>query len=346
MNDVFSPTFAAFALVCLILLVLPFVPAFREWQWPTDATALPVAAAYAADIDHFARRLKADADARMGEGMPTGFEEFEVVEASPGEGDWAAGGKRLLSLRGVESAGPIRSTQPVYVEGNLRAGKGSALTAVYAAGDMRLGPSTQVSDWAHADGAMYFGEGCTALRRVSADVSIELAGGCWFERLEAPEIRFGDGTQAPRLGLPPTEPAPLDKIPGAVRQSPLLVLVRGDCALEAGKRYEGSLVVTGFLTIGAGAVLAGDVKARKGLSVGPGAHVLGAITCEKRIYMFPGSVARGPLICESDVLLGSGAVVGAPDAPTTVSANNMVVEEGVIAYGAVWAHEVGMVRVA
>ncbi len=53
-------TYAAFALVCLVLLTLPFVPAFVEWRRPTDLAALPVSANYTSDIDHFARRLHGD----------------------------------------------------------------------------------------------------------------------------------------------------------------------------------------------------------------------------------------------------------------------------------------------
>lgn len=345
MMDILSPTLAAFWVVCLVLLALPFIPAFREWRRPTDAKALPVSADYASDIDHFARRLQADARARMGEGTPTGFEEFELVETVPREGDWGAAGRRLLALRTIESPGAIRSTQPLYVEGNLSAGAESVFSSVYSNGDMRIGMASEISDWAHADGTLYLARDCAALRRVSANVSIEMDAGCWFERLEAPEIRFGEGFPAAQPVVPvDRRPVALDTLPGAVRQTPSLVLVRGDCALEGGKSYEGSLIVTGFLTIGPNAVLTGDLKAREGLSVGPGARVLGAITCEKRIYMFPGSSALGPLICESDVLIGSGAVIGRPDAPTTVSGKNMVMESGVVAYGAVWAHEVGMVR--
>ena len=72
----------------------------------------------------------------------------------------------------------------------------------------------------------------------------------------------------------------------------------------------------------------------------------GAITCEKRLYVFQDAKVAGPLISENDILIGANAVIGKPDAQTTISARNIIVEDGVVMHGAVWAHEVGMVKPA
>ena len=71
-------TYAAFAVICLLLLLtLPFMPAFCEWLWGSDFADLPISANYTSDIDHFARRLHADVSAWLGLGEPTGFEDFD-----------------------------------------------------------------------------------------------------------------------------------------------------------------------------------------------------------------------------------------------------------------------------
>jgi cytoskeletal protein CcmA (bactofilin family) len=341
-------TCIAFALTCGVLLTAPFVPAFREWLYPTDAGVLPVSANYASDIDHFARRLHADASARLGSGPSTGYEEFDFVAdlpQSPDGMDWRKAGKRLISRIGIDSQQPIHSTQPVYVEGSLRGGAQSSFTALYATGDIELGPQSEITDWAHADGVVRLGGNSTGLRRISAGAAIELGNEAWFERLEAPLLRFGSQAES-APAAPPFEgtPAGYADLPGALRQTPDLYLIRGDCALPPGKAYEGSLVVTGFLTIGAGTRVDGDIKAREGASIGPGAIVQGALTCEKRIYVFSQARIWGPVISESDVLIGAGAVIGLPKAQTTVSANNIIVEDGVNVHGALWAHEIGMVK--
>ncbi|MDI1239945.1 MAG: polymer-forming cytoskeletal protein [Polaromonas sp.] len=344
-------TYTAFALVCLLLLTLPFVPAFREWLRPTDFAALPISANYTTDIDHFARRLHADVSAKLGLGEPTGYEDFEFVDdpdwAAGTELDWGKAEKRLIARSSITSPLPIHSAQPVYVQGSLRAGAESVFPALYATGDIDLGEHSTVRDWAHADGVLRMGPRSVALRRVSAGSAIELGNEAWFERLNAPTLRFG----AQPSPVQPTAdavqtPASYADLPGAVQQTPLLYLIRGDCALPAGSIYQGSLVVTGFLTIGAATTIVGDIKAREGVSIGHRASVQGAVTCEKRVYVYKEASAWGPVVSESDILIGASALVGLPEAPTTVTARNIIVEDGVVVHGTLWAREIGMVKQA
>ncbi|MDP2032469.1 MAG: polymer-forming cytoskeletal protein [Polaromonas sp.] len=344
-------TYAAFALVCLLLLTLPFVPAFREWLRPTDFAALPISANYTTDIDHFARRLHADASARLGLGEPTGYEDFDFVgdpaSAAGTDLDWRKAEKRLIARSSITSTSPVRSVQPVYVQGSLQGGAESAFAALYATGDISLGEHSSVDDWAHADGVLRMGQRSVALRRVSAGNAIELGNDTWFERLHAPALRFGSRVShvVPPAGAEQT-PASYADLPGAVQQTPLLYLIRGDCALPPARIYRGSLVVTGFLTIGAATSIVGDIKAREGVSIGHRASVQGAVTCEKRVYVYRDAQTWGPVVSESDILIGANALVGLPDAPTTVTARNIIVEDGVVVHGTLWAREIGMVKQA
>ena len=338
-------TLAAFALVCLLLLTLPFIPAYREWRHPSDVAALPVSANYASDIEHFSRRLRADVAAKMGRGSATGFEDFALVDFPIDTSQWPKYGKRLIARQSIDTQAPIRSASQLYVEGDMRAGGNSAFSSLYAAGDIALGSESEVHDWAYAEGVFRLGDNGVALRRISAGVAIELGKEVWFERLQAPTLSFGLQSQKPKQSRQITQlPASYADLPNAVQQTPALFLIRGDCALPAGKIYTGSLVVTGFLTVGQDTTVMGDIKARIGLSIARRACVEGAITCEKRIYVFKDARVLGPVVSESDILIGARASIGLPDALTTVSANNIIVEEGATIHGAVWAHEIGMVK--
>jgi len=338
-------TFAIFALVCLLLLTLPFIPAYKEWRYPSDMAALPVSANYTTDIEHFSRRLHADVTARLGRGPGTGFEDFDFVDFPIGNMQWQKTRKRLIAQQSINTQAPIRSAGQLYVEGDLRTGENSAFSALYATGDIALGGESEVHDWAHADGVFRIGDNGVALRRISAGVAIELGTEVWFERLQAPTLTFGLASQQPKAsGQYAQTPASYADLPNAVQQTPSLYLIRGDCALPAGKLYEGSLVVTGFLTVGQGTTVIGDLKARIGVSIARRASVEGAVTCEKRIYVFKDAQAFGPIVSESDVLIGARAVIGSPDAITTITANNIIIESGATVHGAVWANEIGMVK--
>lgn len=338
-------TYTAFALICLVLLTLPFVAAFQEWRHPTDFSALPVSPNYTSDIDHFAKRLHADASAKLGLGMPTGYEEFDFVTDPLEDMVWSKASKRLISRLSIQTTAPIRSARPLYVEGGIRAGADSAFTSLYATGDIDLGAESELHDWAHADGVLRLGKNSVALRRISAGKAIELGNEGWFERLHAPKVQFGSSSATLALPtLPKQIPASFADLPDVVKQTPVLFLIRGDCALPAGKIYRGSLIVTGFLTVGTGTVVVGDIKSRAGVSIGSGATVQGAITCEKRVYVFNNARVFGPVVSESDILIGSHAVIGLPDDLTTVSARNIIVEDGVVVHGTIWALEIGMVK--
>ncbi len=350
-------TYAAFALVCLLLLTLPFIPAYKEWRHPSDVAALPVSANYTSDIEHFSRRLHADATAKLGRGPATGFEDFDFVEFPIDSMQWQQTRKRLIARQSIHTSASIRSASQLYVEGDVQTGPNSAFSSLYSTGDIALGSESEVHDWGHADGIFRLGDNGVALRRISAGVAIELGKEVWFERLQAPTLLFGvghaghlgylsglAGGQPKRTVHYAQTPASYADLPNAVRQTESLYLIRGDCALPAGRLYEGSLVVTGFLTVGQGTTVIGDIKARIGVSVARRASVEGAITCEKRIYVFKDARAFGPIVSESDVLIGARATVGSPDAMTTVTANNIIIEEGAVVHGAVWANEIGMVK--
>lgn len=338
-------TYVAFFLICLVLLALPFVPAFREWRYPSDFAALPISADYSIDVGYFARRLQADAAGKLGLGASTGYEEFDFV-TGPIEGvNLSEGHKRLILRDSIETGKSVRNSSPVYVQGSISAGAESRFSALYAEGDITLGTRSEISDWAHADGVMRIGANSIALRRLSAGVAIELGNEACFERLYAPTLRFGlINSVISKLAEVNLTEASFADLPDAIKQTASLFLIRGDCALPAQKIYRGSLVVSGFLTIGQGTTVIGDVKARSGVSIGRGAAVQGAITCERRIYIFREASVLGPLISESDVLIGASAVIGQLHVPTTVSAINIIIEKGAIVHGTIWAHEIGMVK--
>ncbi len=338
-------TLALFALVCLLLLTLPFVPAYLEWQFPSDIDALPVSANYTSDIDYFARRLQADVMARLELGPSTGFEEFDFVTSPVETMRWNDGNIRLIARRSIDSATGIQSSRQLYVEGDIRTGTDSSFSSLYASGNIELGSRSEIHDWAHAAGMLRLRHNGVALRRISAGMGIELGNEVWFERLQAPTVRFSLQARQPQAPVQIVQTtASYADLPHAIEQTPSLYLIRGDCILPEGRIYQGSLVVTGFLIIGKDTTVVGDIKAREGVSISRRGRVEGAITCEKRIYIFKDATVFGPVISESDILLGARAVIGLPESLTTVTARNIIVEEGSTVHGEVWAHEIGMVK--
>lgn len=333
-----------FIALCIFLLTVPFVPAYREWRSPEDCAPLPISRSYANEIDYFADQFRDKASAEIALMDDTAHRYFELVCDPPDQMDWLAPTRPLIARQQVDLPFSVRCQQPLYALSSLCCTRDSSFSAVYSHGEIRLGPYSEILDWAHAEGAIELDVACIALRRLSSNVAIDLAAQCCFERIHAPVIRFGE---IPADTPPPDSPgsfsADIDMLPGAIRRTPNLYMIKGDCSLPPGHVFKGSLIVTGRLIIGNYTTIIGDIKAREGTIIGTGVRIIGSLTSEDRIYILDHAEIAGPLISETDIVLGAGTIIGRFDSPTTVSAENIIAKSGAVAHGALWARNVGVV---
>lgn len=232
-----------------------------------------------------------------------------------------------------------------FSNGDLCCEEGSTHRAVCARGRIAVRGGARILDWAHADGVIVLQAGSVGLRRLTAGRVIELGRDCCFERLHAPEVRFGsiphrDG----QSGLPaePREQA-WSAVRGAQPARADCWFFDGDCNVPEGASLLGSAVVTGVLRLGTGSVVRGDVKARKGIVLGAGSSIEGAVTCEQDIHFLEGASAAGPVISEQAVFLAEAVRIGTPMVLTTLSAATVVAQVGARVHGTAWAHETGVV---
>jgi len=316
------------------MLAVPFIPLWQEWRRPTDDAPLAVDLGDANDIDYFAERFRRETRDRVVR---------RAWSAEPAS--WADAQEPILARGPLELAAPVRCTQPVHVTGDLVAPSGSSFEALLVDGDLDVGADAQVTGWVRAAGNIRIGAGTIALRRVSAGRGIEIARECSFERMSAPRIVFGSddglaGALAPGMH---GEARDLAALPGASIAVPGVVRVGRDTSLEAGAVYEGTLIVAGSLTVGDGAVLTGSVKAHDGIVVGERARIGGAVVSRRNIHLLAHCRVGGPVVSEADIVIGEGVVVGSVEKPTSVTAENILVAQGAVAHGSVWAHDIGVV---
>lgn len=328
----------AFLLASGSLMLLPFAPAWREWRRPTDVEPLSVPADGGQDPYFHARRLRE----RMAQAREQGAGAFVPIDEVDPLDDTENVNLPILAARPVRTLGAVQTSRALYATDDLDLRGGAVLSQVLAEGRLDLGPSSRVTGWAHAGKELQLGENSVAAQRVSSEGVLRLARGCCFERVHAPEVRFGEPREA---AAAPGELAEgdLSQLPGASRRGEALVHVEGDCTLPERTRFRGSLVATGVLVIGHGSVIEGSVKARKGIQVGRGARVTGSVICENGLHVLRDARIEGPLVSETHLLIAAGARLGRPQALSTVSASALIVEEGVVAHGTVWARRAGVV---
>lgn len=185
---------------------------------------------------------------------------------------------------------------------------------------------------------------------IRSDRAVTLARHTHFRTIEAPVIVFGQRRTAPSdtAGQPvPLHDHPLTPhapLPGAQPWGDGGWRVEGNCTLLGHRHWRGSLVVTGVLAVGAGALVQGDIKAHRGIVIGEGAVVTGSVISDSGVRVFCDAVIGGPVLAETVLELGSGARLGSPQAPTSVSAGTLLVDDGVLVHGSVQAAQAGQVR--
>ena len=333
-----------FCIICSSLLIIAFRPAWEEWRRPTDSKPLPVSPNYSSEIDHFASRFRAIALAMIDKNGRAPDQKFAFVPRDPDQFDWTKSPLPLMSTQSIKTRNAVRCKVPLFVDGNMESSGGDSFKAIYVQGTLSLGSNSRILEWAHADADVVFGASCNAPRRMSSTVAVNLDDGCSFERISAPIVRFGARLPIePRNGDADLVEETFASVPQAIRRTDSLYMIKGDCDLPAGKTYRGSLVVTGYLSIGAGTRIIGDVKARMGIVVGAGAVIGGSLICEKKIQILEQACIKGPVISETVILIGACSRIGIPEIPTTLSAKNIIAESGVVAHGTVWATELGVV---
>jgi hypothetical protein len=134
---------------------------------------------------------------------------------------------------------------------------------------------------------------------------------------------------------------PLEPPPG-VTESFGRWFMLGDFDLPAGEQVATDLIVLGTLRVGAGARVRGAVKCGV-LDGGAGVIYDGAIVATTRMVLGAGSEVAGPIVVEGEARLGALCRVGTRADPTTISAVTVLAGGGAVVHGEVWARERGEV---
>ena len=184
-----------------------------------------------------------------------------------------------------------------------------------------------------------------AMEDVAASDSIEIGKGCHFQRLDAPCIYFG-ANAAPTVSAEPYAALKVLNPGNATRWGKNGLRIVGDFQIPDATFYEGCLIVTGTLSIGDDCLIQGDLKARQGLRVGSRTVIAGAVFCDESIHIQTESKINGPVLAATQLRIEPKVSIGTTQKPTTVSANHMLVEQGCVIHGTVWARDAGMVKEA
>jgi cytoskeletal protein CcmA (bactofilin family) len=348
-----------FFVLLLGLLLLPFVPAMREVRRKADAQPLQVVQSYDVDVRYFANTFASYVEQHfaawfnaedvssesgvledgsayqlIGPGVSLSFDEAETHSQVT---------TRMVVGRGdLNLPGAMSYLNELYATGTITGADEDIYRALWAGKDIALSRASMLLRWMHACGRVQVAESCVLHGRVSADQAIQLAAATRFERLEAPMIAFGDSLSEPTPAQSYTELNPED-LPMPVKIGAGRWLIEEDVTIPDHSRIDANLIVVGALTLGDHCLVNGSIKSRKVLRVGRGCVINGSVVGGIDVEIASDTQLRGPLVSEATLSLASQCRIGSNEQGTTITAETIRIEADCLAYGAVWARQVGEV---
>lgn len=351
--ELVPPALSWLLLLALVLglLLLPLLPAWREWRRPQDVTPLPIDAQDAQDpaflARSFAQRLSqalAHGERRLGRS--------KLAEAPPrgrwplSDDEWRRGRTQRVWHGQSDAVMPddIHFLAEVAAPGALDTAPGNVYRALWAGHQLRLAAHATVLRWAHGQ-QVEVGAGCRLAGRVSADDRITVWGRSFFTLLHAPTICFGSQPDSPGLTLaalhrdqqPLSEPVRWDADAGrGVCDEPL--------ALPDWTAWQGDLVCRDDLGLGMGCRANGHLKVHGALHIGEHSLIEGGVVAVGSVTLEAHCRVQGALVSEEAIVLGPGCVIGEPGRPATVAAPRIEVAPGVVVHGTLWASQRGQTQ--
>lgn len=336
------------------LFALPLIPAIVELRTKSDAQPLSVIQKHTGEIRYFAdsfraylQKIETTLDDCSSSGlaattsMPDGS---DVLVLGRGEQALTLPLKErnelspMIIAAGTDLLLPPGTafSKDIYSRGQVIGGPKNTYRAILAEKEVYFGEGSRLLRWVHAVGEFNADADCDLLGRVSSDQAVRLGGGCNFKRLNAPYVVTGQETLAFAHSTKMTED---DALPESMSRS----LHDGDYEISPGEVFRGNLVVRGNLYIGEQAHVYGSVKGVKNVVLDGGVTVEGSLISADRLQIGVDCTIHGPVIAEHEMVIRGGTRCGSPDIPTTVSAPEIELEEGVVIFGTLWAREHGQV---
>ena len=352
-----------FFLSVLLLFLLPLLPAILEWRYKKDAQPLKVRREYDGNIAHFAQNFQQFLqesfasfskqtliDQNAMQGTLKSGERYHIIDASTRPKFSAKELKSnitsqlILGQASLQLPDTMFFEKEVFAHQNINSGNWNVFRAILAKGDIHLKKECDVIRWAHS-GGNFTTDGKTRLfGRVSAEGRIQLSTQTRFGRLHAPHIQFGSAIKRhAKVITPITKIHPLECPDKLLDNAAGRWLVGEAMHIHRSSFHRGSIVSQKAIAIKHQCFIIGSIKSNRSLKIEGNSRIDGALLATKNIYIGPGSFIKGPIACEKKVVIAKGSIIGSPGKPTTITAPYIMIEEGVVIHGAVWARKQGIV---
>ena len=366
-------------LVTLGLLILPLVPAIIELLIPTDNQALRVVQDYDNNPMHFADGFQkyinqhfaddsAIANLQRSKVLPDGTHFRIIDEDQPIQLDEARKNHHLLfSKHPLTLKNQAFYQSEAFSKSHLMAGSDNHYRALLGTESLSIGENSTVWRWAHSEGNVTVDSNAILNGRVTSRKIMTLGIGVRFERLHAEKIICSHESAKP-VTSKPIKHITLTALQDVKSQAGRRSLLEGSLKFPAGHFFDGDIVAGSSAIIGDNAHIKGSIKSNAlndllyylhdtgaiteetvgsaRFEIGNNVRIDGTVISTHDLFIGQNCQIFGPVIAENILVIRTGTVIGSPTHPTTVTAPQIIIEEGCVIYGSLWAKDSGIVRSA
>ncbi|MBS1208960.1 MAG: hypothetical protein H6R19_1358 [Proteobacteria bacterium] len=337
----------AFIALCLLCLLLPLLPLLRTLWRGTPRPAPPEQQAEASERveefrrmvhEQFAHLLHLARDSGPIRGANENGRPFIVLGISNHLAELLPPGSRrlrslVLAAGHLDIPGELICDRELFAEGRINVAHNALIKSALSQRDIAIGRRARVTRWVRTERRLDVAEGGQLKGWASAAMEIALARRARFEQLRAPRIVFG---RLPEDARRPRQPDTVARFDPPLRRNGQPGNGR-NLTVPAGHTVKADLLVSGKLVVGDGCRIIGDLRADKSIVIGRDVVIEGAAYADGPISIGPGCLINGPVYSRSEVQLGAASEIGSSTHLSTLVADTLLISEGCIAHGSVWA---------
>jgi len=338
--------------VFLLLIILPFIPAFRELLHPKDNKPLLINQDYVRDPKFFEKSFMEeikpylDNTEQSAKGVILFKNQVPIdYHKDLSIADSTKTGHVLIISNNFKSGNRAAYSQPVYVKGNAEIGVDNEFDILKVHGNVKLGKDCSITKWMSSDGNITAGDSVQLGKRVTCDNTLQINKGCQFSNLYAMPIATYEADFNQSLDSTTPVELPDEKIDNNKQVTDFnWYISKSFISIPPYSVVNNSMIIKSDLVIRQGVVVNGDLKVYGKVAIEKGVRIYGELICEKDVVVGEDSFIRENLFSQSQIYLKKGVRIGMPGKhKTAIGKKGIKIEKNVLVYGSLMTAGQGMI---
>lgn len=342
---------AVIILVFLLMLIIPFIPAFREMIHPKDNKPLLIDQEYTRDprfLDkHLLEELKPVLEKTENTQKTLKYKNsvpIDVVNEFKASDPYKADHVLIVS-NDMKTASGSTFKQPVYVKGKASVGENCNFDILMAENEVTAGRNLTLEKWMSSNANIKIGESATLGKRVVCDGVLQIGKGGRFKNLYAMPVATYDVD----FNLEVTKPAAVEYPDGQMTNMTEVsdsnwYVTKGFMTIPPYSMVNNSMIVKSDLVLRKGVVVNGNIKVYGKVVMEKDVRIYGELICNGDIEVGEYSYIRENLFTQSKITIKNGVRIGLPDQnKSIIGKKGIILNKNVVIYGYVMTAGEGIV---